>query len=106
MENSRTVFSIWGVFGNVGGVVSALAVLAGLFLAPYSEMCFRMHAITELFLVESNAVAEKMDFTIKDKIISYFNLFCCNKEKTKIVKIGSDLVDEEMDITSLVLTVR
>jgi hypothetical protein len=51
--NSRTVYSIVGVFGDVGGVISTFALIFALFLAPYSEMQFRMKAISEMCLVES-----------------------------------------------------
>ena len=52
--NARTVYSIIGVFGDVGGVISTFGLIFALFLAPYSEMCFRFKAIQELCMVEAN----------------------------------------------------
>ena len=103
--NSRTVYSIIGVFGDVGGVISCLSIMLALFLSPYSEICFRMKAISDLCLIETKDKIEYIQFTFKDKIAYYF-FGCCHKKRMAIIDKGSELIEKQMDVVELLLTVK
>ena len=93
--NSRTVYSIIGVFGNVGGVISSFSLIIAFFLAPYSEMSFRMKAMSELCLVhDMNNKIEKMRFTLSDKLVYYFGFCCCRKKRMDMIEQGNDVLDK------------
>ena len=104
--NSRTVYSIIGVFGDVGGVISTFAIIFSIFLAPYSEMCFRFKAIQEMCMVEVQEQVQKINFTIGDKVVYYLNLGCCLKNRMKMIENGNDVIDKELDVIELLITVR
>lgn len=109
--NSRTVYSIIGVFGYVGGITSSFAIIFGFFLLPYSEMCFRMDAVSELYLSGDLNNSKHIKFSASDKLVSYFGSFgffccCCRKSQMEIAERGSDLMDDELDAIDLVLTVK
>jgi len=107
--HSRTVYDIIGVFGYVGGIISSLAIIVSMVLIPYAEMCFRMEAIPEMYLAESqidNTRAAHIKFTTSDKLVSYFNLCCCRKTQMEVASRGSELLDKEMDCLDLIMNVK
>ena len=83
------------MFGDVGGVISAFAIIFTLILAPYSEMSFRFKAIQEMCMVEAQEQVQKINFTISDKIVYYLNLgCCCLKNRMKMIENGNDVIDK------------
>ena len=61
--NSRTVYSIVGVFGYVGGIISSIVIIIGFFMQPYSELSFRMQAVSDLYLSGTDQHSHQIRFS-------------------------------------------
>jgi hypothetical protein len=49
----RTVFGIWDVFRDVGGILATLKLISSYFLKPISDLGFSIKAINTLFDVQT-----------------------------------------------------
>jgi hypothetical protein len=108
--NSRKVYSIIGVFSYVGGIISSLVIIIGVFLLPFSELSFRMKAVSELYLSKIHPLgnlkhSEHIKFSSCDKFTNYFSFLCCccRKSQMQIDTCGSNLLEKEIDAIDSVL---
>ena len=50
---SRSVYGVWGVLNQVGGVLGIILPLLGFIFTQYSNVCFMIQAINHLFIIKT-----------------------------------------------------
>ena len=57
---SRNVYDIFGVFGDIGGIISVFTAMSAFLIGPYAELCFQIRALLTLFEVKQRDKILKM----------------------------------------------
>lgn len=87
----RTVYDIWGVFRDVGGILAALRLLSSYFLNPISDLGFSIKAINTLFDVQTEDSTLKKNGKFHFDKFQRIRLICNfnpNKKLKRMLRIG------------------
>jgi hypothetical protein len=125
---SRTVLSILGWLGDIGGIYGILVIFFAFIVGWYNDKVYQIEAVIANFKVRTNPISQELtnlqnapvlgerevaQLTIVTKFkylgysLSQLLFGCARKDGyKKLIELGSSKLDKSLDIMTLIETIR